>query len=362
MIVCSSCKAPYPETGAPYRCLVCGGLYDWEEFSTYTPDGIENEEPGIWRFSHTYGSLADGPRVSMGEGDTPLEWAEVEGQQVAFKLDYENPTGSFKDRGAALLVSFLTKRGITDVVEDSSGNAGAALAAYAQKGGINAKVYIPDTASGPKRDQIIQYGAEVVGVPGGRSATSEAVLRQVDEGAIYASHNYLPVHLAGYGTMAYEIVEQMGAAPGTVLIPVGHGGLFVGVARGFENLHNSGVIENMPHLVGVQAMACAPLWAYSRMGRDGLAWVTEGETLAEGIRSKNPVRGDAVLQLLKKHGGEILAVEEHDILAGRNELEKRGFKVEPTSAVIWDALNQGIDRFAGPIAVILTGAGYKYSG
>jgi threonine synthase len=145
-----------------------------------------------------------------------------------------NPTGSFKDRGSAVLVSALKAAGVEEVVEDSSGNAGASLAAYAARAAIQARIYVPEYASGPKRLQISAFGAQVVQIPGPRSATAEAVQREAKEGIAYASHAYLPHGIAGIATIAFEIAEQLKGSPGTVITPVGHGTLLLGLHRGFH--------------------------------------------------------------------------------------------------------------------------------
>ncbi len=129
-----------------------------------------------------------------------------------------------------------------------SGNAGASFAAYAAKAGIQARVFVPEYASGPKSQQIAAYGAELVRVPGPRSAAADAVLAEARAGKAYASHAYLPFGLAGYATIAFELYEAMGDAPGTIVAPVGHGGLLLGLVRGFRALQASGAITNMPQI------------------------------------------------------------------------------------------------------------------
>jgi threonine synthase len=320
---------------------------------------VEESLPGIWRFRHTFGLDEPAPVVSLGEGNTPLVWGEAAGHRVAFKLEYLNPTGSFKDRGSAVLASFVLSRGIDSALEDSSGNAGASFAAYAARAGLRARVFVPDSASGPKRAQIEAYGAELVRVMGPRSNAGEAARRAAESGSAYASHAYLPFNLPGYATLAYELVEQLGEAPGTVLIPAGQGGLLLGVARGFDALLQAGRTERLPVLCGVQARACAPLWAVFTYGAAGLPWISEGETLAEGIRISHPLRGDAVLQAVAKSQGAFLAVDEVEILLGRDELALQGFYVEPTSAVIWPALLQLPDGIPDPVVAVLTGSGFK---
>ena len=359
-INCTNCRNPYPELGAPYRCPVCGGLFDFTSSPDYAPHKIDPGLPGIWRYRHALGLPQQAPVVNLGEGSTPLVWSREFDRDIAWKLEFANPTGSFKDRGTAALVSFLLAREVTAAIEDSSGNAGASFAAYAARAGLQARVFIPDSASGPKRQQIEAYGAEVVRILGPRSNASEAVRKAAEaQGAVYASHAYMPFNLMGYATLAYELVDQMPEPPGTVILPVGQGGLLLGLARGFSALVQAGVIRQSPALVGVQARACAPLWALASYGADGLVWVTEGETLAEGVRVSFPLRGDAVLQAVESSGGIFVAVDEEEIMPGRDQLSNRGFYVEPTSAIVWNALVQVAGRVPEPLAVVLTGSGLK---
>jgi threonine synthase len=358
-IRCTNCLRPYPQQGAPFRCETCGGVFDFSSPLVFDEAKMVPGVRGMWRYRSAFGLEERAPAFTLGEGDTPLVWREVFGRKVAFKLEYLNPTGSFKDRGSAVLVSFLRSRGVQAAVEDSSGNAGASFAAYAARAGMQARIFIPDYASGPKRSQIEAYGADVQRILGPRSKTTEAVMREAENGAVYASHAYMPHGLAGYATAAYEIFEQAGQAPGTVIVPAGQGNFLLAIGRGFQALKNSGLIDRLPRLVGAQALACAPLWAVYKYGSAGLGWVTEGETLAEGVRIRHPVRGDILLNMIFENDGSFVSVEEDAILDGRDELARLGFYVEPTSAIVWNALIQVMDETPDPIVLVLTGSGYK---
>ncbi|MBX3004457.1 MAG: pyridoxal-phosphate dependent enzyme [Anaerolineales bacterium] len=360
---CTNCRRPYPETGAPHRCLHCGGVFSLQGELAYAPP--ESSQPGLWRYRASFGPPASAEAVYLGEGNTPLVPGAAFGKRLAFKLEYLNPTGSYKDRGSAPLLSFLRARGVTSAIEDSSGNAGASFAAYAARAAIAARVFVPDSASGPKRAQIEAYGAELVSILGPRSAAALAVQRAAEDGETYASHAYMPFGLPGIATIAYELYEQLGGqAPGCVIAPVGHGSLLLGIARGFAALQAAGLIQRLPVLIGVQARACAPLWALSTQGPAGLAWVTEGQTLAEGVRVHQPVRGDELLRAVQVSGGQFLAVDEGEIQPARDALARAGLFVEPTSAIVWAGLGQlsTLAHFAdlpGPIALILSGSGLK---
>jgi len=367
-VACLNCRKPYPDKGAPYRCS-CGGLFDYQTPLLFDSQWIEPENPGIWRFAQLFGLPASSPVITLGEGNTPLVWInyrglDAAGQTIGLKCEYQNPTGSFKDRGSPLILSFLISRGALRVVEDSSGNAGASFAAYAARAGLKAKVYVPELASGAKRKQIEAYGAELIQVPGARNKAAELVRQEVDsvlfkDNWVYASHAYLPFNIPGYATLAFELAEQCKGDIGTILVPIGQGGLVLGLARGFDALLQQGIIKTYPCIVGVQAQACAPLWALIQYGVAGLNWTGEGKTIAKGIGIRYPLRGDQIIDLIENKHGKIVAVSEDEIMIAHSELAKRGFLVEYTSAVVWAAIDKIPAPIQTPIIAILTGSGLK---
>lgn len=360
-VACSNCGRVYPLDGAPYACPRCGGFYDLPAPPKYIPAETDHSAPGIWRYRHMFGLPAGVEPLSLGEGNTPLlPETDPQGRRIWLKCEHLNPTGSFKDRGTSVLLAHLRARGVRKVVEDSSGNAGASLAAYAARAGIQTRIFVPENASPGKLRQMEAYGAMIERVTGPRSAAADAVRRVAEEGdAVYASHAWMPFNLPGYATLALELYQQMGQVPGTVLVPVGQGGLLLGLHRGFESLRQAGLTLAMPRLVGVQALACAPLWTMATMGYSAMGFVQELPTVAEGIRVRVPLRGDAVLRAVESTEGQFIAVPEEEILPARDELAQRGFYVEPTSAVVWAALRQLPDDFPQPWVLVLTGSGYK---
>ena len=356
--VCTSCGRAAPP-GLGYHCPTCGGVYDFDTPIPYAPEALSVDRGGVGRYRASFPLAEDAPWITLGEGGTPLIPAAIDDRTVHFKCEHLNPTGSFKDRGAAVLVSALAAAGVREAIEDSSGNAGASFAAYAARAGIRAKVFLPDGASPRKRAQIEAYGAELVRLLGPRSRAAEAVRREADAGAIYASHIWLPFGIQGFASLAFELGEQLGEAPGAVLLPAGHGTLVLGLARGFEAMQRAGAITRIPRLIATQAAACAPLWAAHQAGGQAVGWVREGETRAEGIRILRPLRGDAVLQAVERSRGTIIAVDEPTIARGEAELARRGFFVEPTSAVVWGALESTLRSLPDPVVAILTGSGLK---
>ena len=358
-IRCSRCQRPYPENGVPFRCEICGGIFDLDTLPNYRKIEQNRHIPGIWGYRNLFGLPDSAPEITLGEGNTPLIWVNINEHRVALKLEYLNPTGSFKDRGSAVLVSFLKSIGVDSAVEDSSGNAGASFAAYAARSGIEARIYVPESTSGPKINQIEAFGAEVVRIQGPRSNAAKAVKRATENGDIYASHAYLPHGIIGYATLAYELWEQLGTQPGTIICPVGQGNLLLGIGRGFDSIRRAGLISKLPILVGVQARACAPMWALSKNVDVGMGVVPEEKTIAEGICINNPIRKNVLLEFIEENNGLFVAVDENSIIYGYGQLAKLGFFVEPTSAVVFAALKQVVGKVPEPVILVLTGSGLK---
>lgn len=359
-IRCRNCGQPYPQEGLPYKCRICGGQFDYESSIEFDGTIIANQS-GLWKYRKAFDFPIEQTAISLGEGNTPLENISYKGINVSLKLEFLNPTGSYKDRGSSLLINQMVMRGITEAVEDSSGNAGASFAAYAARAGVKPTIYIPESASGPKRAQIEWYGAKTIEVPGARSNAARRVLEAVDKGAIYASHAHQPFGLPGIATISYELVDQMKEVPGTIIAPVGHGGLLLGVIRGFQALVSSGRIKKMPYFVGVQAKACDPLVELFHSQVNPFDQSSEIKSIAEGVKVINPSRSEVLIDALGGGKGEFIAIEETEIERDHKELARKGFFVEPTSALVWSALKRKYEQIPEPIVAILTGSGLKYS-
>jgi threonine synthase len=360
--VCVRCGRRLGEDLAVWRCP-CGGLLELAPPGPFAREQVVAGEPGLWRYAAALPAVAAADRLRLGEVLTPLVPADLGGLPVLLKLDHLLPTGSYKDRGAAVLMSRLRTLGVTEVVEDSSGNAGAAIAAYSAAAGIDCTILTPATNSPAKLAQIRAYGAHLVPVPGDRAAVAAAALERA-EATFYASHNRQPLFLAGVATVGFEIWEQLGhRAPGSVIVPAGHGSLVLGLARAFEALRAAGAIETLPEIHAVQSEAFPALASALRSGAmDIEATGGEAPTLAEGIACREPIRGRAVLAALRASGGGAFTVTETEIRDALLGLARSGFYVEPTGAVA----AAGLRRLAsgggvppGPTVVVLTGSGLK---
>jgi threonine synthase len=356
---CTQCGSNYPDEGTPYLCA-CGGTYNYFEFPEFIPSKVDRSRMGLWKYEAMFGLDATAPVISLGEGDTPLIETTIDGHQILAKLEYQNPTGSYKDRGSAILTSFLASRNVENVVEDSSGNAGASLAAYAARAGMHARIFVPESASGPKRKQIECFGAELVGIPGPRASAAQAVRNAVSDTQIYASHAYMPFGLCGIASIAYELVDGLGGkTPGTVIAPVGHGGLIYGLIRGFKALKTAAVVKEEPYYLGVQAAGCAPIYDAYQKHEYTLREPHESDTIAEGVRVRAPIHGTDILHEMDSGRGQIDQVTEDDLIDAYWAMAGKGFFVEPTSALPWAAFTKLPGNIPEPVVLILTGAGFK---
>ncbi|MBI9043650.1 MAG: threonine synthase [Anaerolineaceae bacterium] len=325
---------------------------------------IEGRAPNMWRYREALPIQHDENILSFQEGFTPLIPLLFSGKEVLLKQDHLFPTGSYKDRGASVMISKVREWGLNKVVEDSSGNAGSSVAAYCAKGDIDCQIYCPDSTSSGKLVQIEMYGAVLNKIPGTREDTSIAVLKAAEK-TFYASHIWNPFFFQGTKTFAFEVCEQLGwAAPDTVVLPAGNGTLILGAAIGFKELAESGVIEKIPQFIAVQAENCAPIYqAYVR--KKGLNSRFQGEkTLAEGIAISKPARGEQILQVVHESQGEVITVSEEEIRQSLLSLSSKGYFIEPTSA----AVTAGIDKYIQGlnknevIVSVITGHGLKASG
>jgi threonine synthase len=359
MYRCSSCDRSYAESAdTPWRCD-CGSALDFAELSTppATPPELDRDA-GLWAFEEL---LAVDQQVTLGEGWTPL--VEAPDRDATYKLDWLFPTGSFKDRGATATLSHALELGVDRVVEDSSGNAGAAIATYAARAGIDAEIFVPARAKPGKLRAIERTGATVRKIEGSRQDVTDACITAVEgEGtdAWYASHAWNPAFFEGTATMACEIAAQRGwTAPDALVTPLGHGTLFLGAYRGFSRLKDAGWIEEIPRLYGIQAAGSAPIAATRHGGESS----TADNELADGIQIREPARREQILAAIEHTGGDAIAVDADQTEEVYDQLHRQGLYTEPTCAVAPAGLDVLRTRGEiGPdedVVVALTGSGLK---
>jgi len=361
---CAACRSEYPADES-WRCD-CGHALDYAGQpvpAAGPPDPLALDRGrGLWAFD---GFLPVERRVTLGEGWTPL--VDAPSWDVQFKLEYLFPTGSFKDRGAATTVSQALALGVDRVVEDSSGNAGLAIATYAARAGIDAEIYVPADAKAGKLRAIERTGADVVRVEGSRTDVTDACVAAVESslpasegGAWYASHAWNPAFFAGTATWALELAAQREwAVPDAVVTPLGHGTLFLGAYRGFRALERAGWTDDVPRLLGAQATGYAPFETADVMGAS--AEPTNDE--AAGIQIREPARTGQIRRAIDATDGAVVAVGAAATATERDRLAEAGFHVEATSATATAALSrfreEGVLDDADDVVVALTGSGLK---
>jgi len=301
----------------------------------------------MWRYRSSLPHPADGElpfeQTTLGEGMTPL--VEVS-RETFVKLEQVSPTGSFKDRGASLIIALAAAAGESVVVADSSGNAGKAVAAYSARAGLRAQIFVPTGTPPAKTGVARAHGADVVEVDGGREAAADAARARVASGGgWYASHVYQAAFVHGVKTIAFELFEQLGGRmPGTVIVPAGNGSLVQGMWIGFRELADAGH-GSVPTLRAVQSDRYAVLEGRAPSGES---------TSAAGIAIPKPPRGAEVRAAVLASSGRVQSVGEDEILAAQYALVGMGLNVEPTGAVGWAGL-MASGAAPAPVVVVLTG-------
>jgi threonine synthase len=353
-LVCRTCFATYPLGDVRWRCD-CRGMLDLNFKASMNRFDLPGRPANLWRYREALPIEGNDSIVSFDEGFTPLTRIEIEERTLYLKQDHLFPTGSYKDRGATVLISHAKSLGIDRVVEDSSGNAGASIAAYCARAGMACDIYVPDTTSPAKLAQIELYGATLHRIPGSREATAEAV-QQAAERNFYASHVWNPFFFQGTKTFAYEIWEQLGfQEPDAILIPTGNGTLLLGAYYGFVDLLEMQLIRKIPKLVAVQSVHCAPL----QLAWDASFVQKEGETLAEGIAIARPARAEQILDAIRRSGGHIITVTDQETIVAYKKMAQIGFYIEPTSATAIAAASLYHQEDWERVVIPLTGHGLK---
>ncbi|TDH61410.1 pyridoxal-phosphate dependent enzyme [Dankookia rubra] len=323
-----------------------------------TPEGIDRGTRSLWRYRAALPPL-DGAPISMGEGCTPLVPRQLGGATALLKCEWFMPTGSFKDRGASVMLSLLRAQGIRAVLEDSSGNGGAAIAAYAAAGGMRAKIMVPASTSPAKTVQSRASGAEIELVPGSRQDCADAAMREAAK-IFYASHNWHPFFLQGTKTLAYELWEDLGfRAPDNVIVPCGAGSNVLGCGIGFSELLRAGQIDRIPRIFAAQPANCAPI-AREFLDLDAVA---PQPTIAEGTAIAQPIRSRECIGVLRLSQGGAVMLSEAEIGQACLDLARSGVYVEPTcaqaAAAFAKLLAAGTINAGETTVVVLTGTGLK---
>ena len=353
---CHDCsEKQYPSVSDLY-CTECGGLFAVDYIDA--PDGTRPRLP-----------MDDPTKAnSLGEGDTPMIFMEKTRTSLGLnslwgKLEFMAPTGSFKDRGSVILTTMGRDLDVREFIEDSSGNAGASLSAYAAAAGLKAHVFAPASAASGKLDQIQIFGANLHKVEGPRQAATDAAEKYVKEnGIVYMSHNLSPYFSEGMKAVSFEIVDVLDDDIDHVVLPVGNGSLLIGMVRGYQELAEAGFISNIPKFHGVQSHAVRPVVA----ALNGEDWSQKNvkPTNASGIAVSKPPRLVEMIEAIESTGGSGITVSEKSLTDWQHQLaSNEGIFAEMTSAGAFAGLEKliksGVIDKDSNVCVPITGSGLK---
>ena len=359
-LICKKCKATYLLNDSRWRCD-CGSILDIEFESIFDLEKIKKRKPTMWRYREAIPVEDDANIVSFDEGFTPLVEIDFYGQSDFIKQDQLFPSGSFKDRGASVLISKAKELKVKKVVEDSSGNAGCAIAAYCAKAKVECNIFAPEDTAAGKLVQIQLYGAKLNKVPGTREETANTVLESAEKD-YYASHSWNPFFFHGTKTFAFEVCEQLGwKAPDTIILPVGNGTLLLGAYIGFNELLNAEIINKIPKIIAVQSENCAPLYRAFKEKLEEIPKIDKKNTIAEGIAVAEPIRGKQIIEAVKKTDGDFIVVDDSEIKESLREVCKKGYYIEPTSACVVAGIRKYLQNSNSDemIVSVFTGHGSK---
>ena len=334
---------------------------------------LANRPATMWRYKELLPVVDERNIVTLGEGFTPIIPIEnlkqfVGDNEVFWKDESGNPTGSFKARGLSAAVSKAKELGIDTIATPTAGNAGGALAAYAARAGIKAIVYMPKQTPQVFKDECRLYGAELFEIDGNIS----------DCGKLVNEHSILndwfqvstlkePYRLEGKKTMGYEIAEQFNwQLPDVILYPTGGGTGLIGMWKAFDEMEQTGWIDSRrPRMVAVQSESCNGIVSAFNSGLQVSEFADGGFTIANGLRVPKPYADKQILKVLRESNGAALTISDYEMSTALKEIARsEGMLVAPEGAALWQAFKKlKATQWIKPgeqVLMINTGSGYKY--
>jgi threonine synthase len=373
-LTCSECGKEF-SSGTLGRCPSCEGILQpvYSDQSVLRLKDIRSG-PGIDRYRSLM-PVSD-PIPFLGEGNTPLIPSRRIGPALGlnhlyFKHEGCNPTGAFKDRGASLVAALALEAGAKGVVTASSGNAGAAIAAYSAAVGLPCLLLLEPGAPPAKLRQALTTGAMVLSVEGvfshGPKASGDMILDLASALNYYPGFIWAPVNpylLESMKTVSYEVVNQLSRSPEVVVSPVGGGDLLTGMWRGYLELKRAGMITQLPRMVGVQSLSAPPLVEAFRKGLKRIETLPYANSKISGINV--PFSGEHALQAIRASGGTVVGVPDDDVFEIQRRLAlEEGIWAEPAAVASVTALRSLVAQaWIKPherVVCLLTGAGFKDS-
>lgn len=297
-------------------------------------------------------------------GDTPLDFAPAFGREVGLsnlwiKREDLNPTGCFKDRESAVIISAAKEKGQNSVFVVSSGNAALSTTRFATELGIECTCYVPEKTTKDKKDLIVRYGAKLETVPG----FYEDVYRQVADADLpgwNVTSGQNPYRIEGGKTMAYEIFDRLGQVPDVIVIPCGNGGCLAATWKGFKELAQLGKIDKLPKMVAVQIADAAPIKTAFELGQPYVVLGDIEDSVAEGIVAQESYNSPQAVQALQESGGKVIEVTDDEVVnALKAIIRTEGIIPEPTAAATFAALYKLDEPADALVVAVNTGDGKK---
>jgi len=362
---CSRCSATFGPYPPRHRCSRCGGPLEYVYDLRRLRGAKFTRLRGIWRYASLLPQTEH--RVTLGEGGTPLHKAarltdRLKLKEVYLKDETRNPTNSFRDRSAALMVSNAIDLGYSHVVCASNGNMGASIAAYCAKSGLTAHVIVPRNVDVGKLVQMVMYNARIEEYGDTVDESIVRAERLVEETGWYqATPELNPLTIEAQKTISYEVAEEVGDV-GWFIVPVGSGGTLYSIWKGMREAVELGMLESAPKMVGVQARGCSPIVDAHVEGV--LKPTPRPATMALGILVRNPLNAELAIRAVRESGGVMVEVSDREILRAERELARlEGVFAEPASSATIAGLKKLVRR--GTISVddrvvcLITGGGLK---
>ncbi|WP_299490026.1 pyridoxal-phosphate dependent enzyme [uncultured Shewanella sp.] len=360
--LCMQCKTTYLASPTRIKCDCGGALWLNDDTLGLNKSDIIQEDFSLWRYSKAYPIGRQNIQVSFNETLTPMPECVWDNTPIFVKMDSLMPTGSFKARGAAMVINYLLKQGIDCFAEDSSGNGGSAYAGYCAKGGLALNVFIPAGTAVGKVVQTKMYGANCIEINGSREDVANAAINSLHtHGSYYVGHNWHPLFIEGVKSIAYEIWEQNNyQAPDNIIAPAGNGSLIAGAYLGFKELLKTGEITKIPRLFGIQSKAVNP---FVKQFNHDHSPLKPQDTIAEGIRIIQSSRITEIIQFVRHTQGQFIDVSDKQIKQALIKMGQKGFFIEPTSAVAFAGISKliknNIIKPEQTTVGIITGNGLK---
>ena len=375
--ICINCSTEYAISETVYSCRKCGHLVEINLDVEKTKENIRSKlwkktPLSVWRYKPFLPISHNTQLISLEEGGTNLLRAdnlerELKIRRLYVKVEGENPTGSFKDRGMTIGVTRAKELKVRTVLCASTGNTSASLAAYAARAGLRCNVLVPSgkVASG-KLTQTLIYGAKLTEVKGTFDDALRSVLQMAENHReTYLLNSVNPFRIEGQKTAAYEIVEQLGGeVPDSVVVPVGNAGNISAIWKGFKEFFEMGFTESLPRMIGVQAEGAAPIADAVMRRKRRITPLRKPNTVASAIRIGSPASWKKALDAIYQSKGTAIKVSDEEILQAQAKLARtEGLFVEPASAASLAGLHKllGLGSIENDeVAVIIaTGHGLK---